>query len=153
MSQKLLTNKFLSNISLGLENMTEKSAIDMAGNLLWKNGYVEKEYITGMLKREEQQSTYIGYGIAIPHGTYESHCYIKKSGISILQFPKGISYGNNRVYVMIGIACREEDVIQELMQITDLLSKEPLRNQLLSTESGQVWIDMINQNYEIEGRL
>jgi mannitol/fructose-specific phosphotransferase system IIA component len=48
------------------ENKIE--AITAIANNLVKKGYVEEAYIAGMLQREEQISTYLGNGIAIPHG-------------------------------------------------------------------------------------
>ena len=51
-----------------LDTVTKEEAIKMAGELLYKSGYVGKEYINGMLAREQDVSTYMGRGIAIPHG-------------------------------------------------------------------------------------
>lgn len=153
MAGKLLTNEFLNNLLLELGAMEEEEAIELAGRILWQNGYVEKEYIDGMKRREKEHSTYIGYGIAIPHGTDDSLSYVKKSGISVLQFKEGINYKDQTVYMIIGIACKEEDVIQELMQITDILAKEDLREKLLHVDSGEEFIEIINQNYEIEGEI
>ncbi len=57
-----------------------------------------------MIQREEMLTTYIGKGIAIPHGVSDAKDAIKKSGISILQFPKGIDYDGEKAYLVIGIA-------------------------------------------------
>ena len=54
---------------------------------------------------------------------------------------------------MIGISSREEDPLQELMQITDILLKPEKCHQFLNASSKQKFIDMINQNYVEEGEL
>ena len=64
------------NIILNVESENFTEAIERVGNLLVKNGYVEKEYIEGMKKRNEDITTYIGNGIAIPHGMNEYVKYI-----------------------------------------------------------------------------
>lgn len=47
-------------------------AITMAGQLLVDAGHVTEEYIPKMLEREEVVSTYMGEGLAIPHGTKDA---------------------------------------------------------------------------------
>ena len=54
---------------------------------------------------------------------------------------------------MIGIACKEEDTIQELMQITDILCKPEECEKLLSAASKEEFIRIINENYLKEGEL
>jgi mannitol/fructose-specific phosphotransferase system IIA component len=53
-----------------------------------KDGLVTPEYITGLINREQQSATYLGQGIAIPHGTPQSREYILKTGIRLAHFPK-----------------------------------------------------------------
>ncbi|MGB9808772.1 MAG: PTS sugar transporter subunit IIA, partial [Caldanaerobacter sp.] len=65
MDREILNEK---NILLNLPSESKIEAIERVGNLLVENGYVEKEYIEGMKKREEDITTYIGNGVAIPHG-------------------------------------------------------------------------------------
>ena len=55
--------------------------------------------------------------------------------------------------MVIGIASREEDPLQELMQITDILLTPNKCNQFLNASSKQEFIDMINQHYIEEGEL
>ena len=64
---------------------------------MYKSGYVGKEYINGMLAREQDVSTYIGHGIAIPHGENTiKDTVLKKSGIVVLQFPNGVEFGTGK---------------------------------------------------------
>jgi len=92
------------NIKLGLASVDKDTAIRMAGELLVEDGYVDESYVSAMLDRELQLSTYIGNGVAIPHGTRAAKDSIKKSGMVVLQFPDGIEFGENNAQLVIGIA-------------------------------------------------
>ncbi len=93
-----------NNIILGLSSRNQDDVIKMAGSLLYKSGYVNEEYIEAMIERERDLSTYIGKGIAIPHGVGRVKDNIKKSGMVVLQFPEGIAFGEEMAYLVIGIA-------------------------------------------------
>jgi PTS system mannitol-specific IIC component len=93
-----------SNIVLGLKSVERDEVIRMAGRLLYTSGYVDEEYIEAMIERENDLTTYIGKGIAIPHGVGRAKENIKKSGMVVLQFPEGVSFGEEMAYLVIGIA-------------------------------------------------
>lgn len=83
----------------------KKEAIHEAGRLLVESGFVFETYIEKMFEREEVITTYIGNHLAIPHGTNGSENLIKESGISIVQIPEGVDFGEgNTVYLLVGIA-------------------------------------------------
>lgn len=80
-------------------------AIRMVGERLLAAGHITPDYLAAMARREEEFTTYVGNGLAIPHGTGESKQFILTSGLSIAQFPEGIDFGNGNVaYLVIGIA-------------------------------------------------
>ena len=106
------------NIILNVATETFTEAIERVGKLLVENGYVEKEYIEGMKKRNEEITTYIGNGVAIPHGMSEYVKYIKESGIVIAQYPNGVDFGEgNTANIVIGIAGKNDDHIKILSKI------------------------------------
>ena len=92
------------NIRLGLKTVERDEAIRMAGRMLYESGYVNENYIEAMLERERDLSTYIGKGLAIPHGVGAAKEEIKKSGMVVLQFPEGVKFGDETAYLVIGIA-------------------------------------------------
>lgn len=153
MASKLLSDDFFKNIRLGLSCRTVEEAVQMAGDILVQNHYIEEPYILGMLERESKHSTYLDYGVMIPHGTEETLSYVLQPGISILQFPDGFFYNGNIVTMVIGISSKEEDSLQELMQITDILLKPEKRHGFLNASSPQKIIDTINENYMEEGEI
>jgi PTS system mannitol-specific IIA component len=105
------------NIEKIITPLSKKEAIEITGKLLVESGFVHEEYIEKMFEREEVVTTYIGNHLAIPHGTDGSQPLILESGISILQTPNGVDFGDgNTVYLLIGIAGKGNDHL-------DILSK------------------------------
>ncbi|MDD3224459.1 MAG: PTS sugar transporter subunit IIA [Clostridium sp.] len=102
-----MDNKILSerNILLNVPSESKNESIERAGKLLVANGYVNDKYIEGMKAREEEVTTYMGNGVAIPHGMNEYKKQILDTGIVIIQYPNGVDFGDGNIaYVVIGIA-------------------------------------------------
>ena len=114
-----------SNIHLAASADNKQQAITLAANALEQAGYVEGGYLQGMLGREQQTSTFLGNGIAIPHGTLETRRMVKNTGVQIFQFPQGIEWGEGNIaYVVIGIAARSDEHLALLRQLTHVLGDE-----------------------------
>lgn len=107
----------INNIQLGLESVSKEEAIRQAGEALVAAGYVDEPYIEGMLNREKDISTYVGLGIAIPHGENGVKNCIRKSGIVVLQYPQGIKFGDDTAYILVGIAGKGNDHLSILASI------------------------------------
>ena len=120
-----LNNKILNikNIKTNLESVNKQDAIKMAGNLLYESGYVEKAYVEGMLAREKDVSTYMGRGIAIPHGENAVKNLVKKSGIVVLQFPQGVDFGTGKAKLVVGIAGKGDEHLAILANIAIALDE------------------------------
>lgn len=112
------------NIVLGLKSVSKEEAIVMTGQKLFENGYVKEEYIEAMLEREKIMTTYMGMGVAIPHGLNEAKKEILSSGIVILQFPEGIDFDGEKAYLMIGIAGVGNEHLEILSNIAIVLDDE-----------------------------
>ena len=120
-----------SNIHLNATATNKLQAIEMAASALEQAGNVEQGYLQGMLGREQQTSTFLGNGIAIPHGTLETRSMVKKTGVQVFQFPQGIEWGEGNIaYVMIGIAARSDEHLALLRQLTHVLGDEETAAQL-----------------------
>ena len=114
-----------SNIHLNANATDKEQAIEMAASALVQADNVENGYLQGMLAREQQTSTFLGNGIAIPHGTLDTRSMVKKTGVQVFQFPQGIEWGEGNVaYVVIGIAARSDEHLALLRQLTHVLSDE-----------------------------
>ena len=114
-----------SNIHLNASAQTKRQAIEMAAQALEQAGNVESGYLQGMLGREQQTSTFLGNGIAIPHGTLETRNMVKKTGVQVFQFPQGIEWGEGNIaHIVIGIAARSDEHLALLRQLTHVLGDE-----------------------------
>ena len=120
-----------SNIHLNANATDKEQAIEMAASALVQADNVENGYLQGMLAREQQTSTFLGNGIAIPHGTLDTRSMVKKTGVQVFQFPQGIEWGEGNIaYVVIGIAARSDEHLSLLRQLTHVLSDEDTAEKL-----------------------
>ena len=122
-----------SGIKLGLPPTTKEEAIRAAGRLLVEQGCVDESYVDAMLEREELATTYIGLGIAIPHGTSAQKARVKKSGIVVLQYPEGTPFGEEKANLVFGIAGVGDEHIDLLSNICMALEDDTLMEQLKTT--------------------
>ena len=97
------------------------TAIRMAGQQLVSRGCVEEDYIDAMLAREDVVTTYIGEGVAIPHGVGSAKQFIKKTGLAVLQFPEGVPFGDELAYLVVGIAGLEEEHLPILQALASIM--------------------------------
>lgn len=100
-------------------------AIRLAGELLAQAGHVTPAYVDKMQGRERLATTYIGSGVAIPHGTLDSKQEIRSTGISVVQVPDGVDFGEgNTAYVLLGIAAVGDEHLEILSHIAVVCSDE-----------------------------
>ena len=125
-SQMLLT----SNILTGLPSETKEEAIRRAGKLLNEAGYVDAEYIEAMIERENLTTTYMGMGLAIPHGTSAAKSAVKNSGIAVLQYPEGVDFGDEKAHLVIGIAGVGDSHLEILAKVCEALEDEEVLERL-----------------------
>ena len=137
--ESILTNKvFLDN----------KEATIAAGNLLLENGYIEKEYIDSMLEKLETQSfaTYIGNGVAIPHGMSEGSKYVNNTGISVIQVPEGVDWNEDKAYIIVGIAANSDDHMNVLASLADAIEDLEDAKKLWSETSVEKIYKLLSEN-------
>ena len=83
--------------------------------------------------KEELVSTYIGMGVAIPHGTSQKKGTVKKSGVVLLQYPQGVDFGDEKAYLVFGIAGVGNDHLDLLGNVCEILEDEDALEQLKTT--------------------
>ncbi|MDO4491160.1 MAG: PTS mannitol transporter subunit IICBA [Lachnospiraceae bacterium] len=125
-------------VKLGQKAATKEEAIQAAGELLYSLGYVEKSYIAAMQEREKLATTYMGMGIAIPHGTSQAKGTVKKSGIVVLQYPDGVPFGDEKANLVFGIAGVGDEHLDILSNICGALEDEDVMNDLLTAKDAGV---------------
>jgi phosphocarrier protein FPr len=134
-----LTILSAERIQLGAAAATKEEAIRLSGDLLVNTRCVKPRYVDGMLAREGTMSTYLGNGVAIPHGEYNNREDILATGISVLQVPAGVEWepGEN-VYLVIGIAASSDEHVGVLAALAEAIEDEEITQLLHTTDDPQV---------------
>jgi len=107
-------------VVLGGSARTRDDAIDEAGRLLVAVGAVEESYVAAMHERETSVSTFMGNGLAIPHGTNEAKSAIRRTAISFVRYAEPIDWKGNPAEFVVGIAGAGDDhltVLQSLAMV------------------------------------
>ena len=126
-------------IRLGQKPVTKEEAIQAAGELLAKLGYVDSSYADAMQEREKLVTTYMGMGVAIPHGTTQAKGIVKKSGIVFFQYPEGVDFGEEKAQLVFGIAGVGDEHLDLLANICTMLEDEA-RLETLKTTDDVAWV-------------
>ncbi len=126
-------------IQLGQKPVTKEEAIQAAGRLLEKLGYVDGSYVAAMQEREKLVSTYMGMGVAIPHGTTQAKGTVKKSGIVFFQYPEGVDFGDEKAQLVFGIAGVGDEHLDLLGNLCTMLEDEARLETLKTTEDVE-WV-------------
>jgi mannitol/fructose-specific phosphotransferase system IIA component len=129
MAAPLLTPEL---VQLGARATSKEDAIRQAGELLVRAGCAAPGYVDGMLARERTMSTYLGSGVAIPHGTFDEIALVRRTGISVLQVPEGIEWEDGeKAYLVIGIAAQGEEQVEVLQRLAEVVEDEALTRSLI----------------------
>jgi PTS system mannitol-specific IIA component/phosphocarrier protein FPr len=119
---------------LGRTASDKWDAIRQCGALLVELGAVEPAYAEAMLERERSVSTYIGEGVAIPHGTDASRALVRRTTLGVLQFPDGLDWDGQPVTLCVAIAAKGEEHVTVLSALAQILM-EPAQAARLRTSS------------------
>lgn len=147
---KLNTN----DITLSQSANDKTEAIKNVAISLSSKGLVEEAYVTGMLDRENQNSTFLGNGIAIPHGTTDTRSMVKTTGVAVHHFPAGVDWGDgNVVYLAIGIAAKSDEHLSILKQLTKVLGADGVEERLRNSKSAEEIIALLNGDVQLEAEF
>lgn len=136
------------NIRLHCTPVSKHEAIDAVGTLLLKTGYVTEKYIEGMHNREEKLTVYIGNMLAIPHGEYEVKDEIIRSGIAVMIYPQGISWNDEVVKVVMGIAGVGDAHMKILANTAMLFSDLKMVEEIVNMNDIDEVFELLTKEYE-----
>lgn len=140
-----------NNILLGQAQSNKQDAIRAIAGDLTNKGLVDAGYVEGMLNREAQNSTFLGNGIAIPHGTTDTRDLVKQTGVAVHHFANGVDWGDgNTVYVAIGIAAKSDEHLGILKQLTKVLSADGVEEKLKQATTANEIIALLNGDVQFE---
>lgn len=128
-----------NGVKLNQQPVSKEEAIRAAGELLVKQGCVGEAYVDAMIEREKLVSTYMGMGLAIPHGTSEAKGSVKKTGIVLVQYPEGIDFGEEKAQLVFGIAGIGDEHLDLLAKICEALEDEDVLEKMKTTDD-VAWI-------------
>ncbi|MDO4643687.1 MAG: PTS mannitol transporter subunit IICBA [Cardiobacteriaceae bacterium] len=149
--EKTATPRFtvgLEQIFLGRRALSKEEAIRFAGRKLVEGGFVTPDYVEAMITRENDSSTYLGEGIAIPHGTLVAKDAVLKTGIVFCQYPEGVNFSNDaneKAYLVIGIAAQNNEHIGVIAALTNALDSEADIEMLKNTNDPQAVLDILSR--------
>jgi phosphotransferase system HPr (HPr) family protein len=117
-------------VQVGAAAVDQAEAIDRVGAILVAQGLVTTAYVSAMHAREAIVSTYLGNGIALPHGTSEAQGEVLRTGLAVVQFPAGVPWGEEPALLVIGLAANADEHIAILSRLAGILDDEELCERL-----------------------
>ena len=141
----------LETIRLQGKASDKQDAIRQAGELLVQGGCVVPSYVDGMLAREQTMSTYLGNGVAIPHGQHENLGDVRRTGISVLQLPDGVEWEPGELaYLVIGIAANADEHVGVLANLAEVIEDPDAAEQLAHTTDANLIVERLGREREEE---
>lgn len=134
----------IEQISMGQSAVDKPAALQLLANHLVADGLVADGYLAGLQAREAQGSTFLGQGIAIPHGTPETRDQVFATGVRLMQFPEGVDWGDGQiVYLAIGIAAKSDEHLRLLQLLTRALGETDLGQALRRASSPEALLKLL----------
>ncbi|MET3588933.1 phosphocarrier protein FPr/phosphocarrier protein [Bartonella silvatica] len=142
----------ISSVQLAAAFDHKNDAIHAAAELLVQAGAVDKCYLASMLKCEAITNSWLGNGIAVPHGVLDSYDLIIRDTIAVLQIPDGVEWQDgHKARLVIAVAACPDRYIQIFKQLTYLLfDKERLEVLLTTADKQQVVTTLLGQGMKME---
>lgn len=139
-------------VRLGLTATDKLDALRQCGAVLVEIGAADEEYAEAILERERSVSTYMGEGVAIPHGTDESRAHINRAALAFLQFPAGVDWNGQSCTVCIAIASRSDEHIGILQSLAMVLSDPAKAARLRETDDVNEVLELLAPDEEEDDR-
>ncbi|MBO3746786.1 PTS sugar transporter subunit IIA [Streptosporangiaceae bacterium NEAU-GS5] len=118
-------------------------AIRQCGEALLAVGAIDSSYVDSMIQRERSISTYVGEGVAIPHGTLDGKESVRRDALSFVRFPDGVDWDGNLVQVCIGIAAKGDGHIGILSSLARILMDPAQAKTLRETNDAEAVIELL----------
>lgn len=121
-------------IRLGAAPAGKEAAIREAAQLLIAAGCIDPAYADSMIRRETVANTFLGHGVAIPHGMVDDRNLVRRNGIAILQVPDGVVWNDGQTArLVVAIAAQSDAHIAILRRLTRLMQDEARLTALFTT--------------------
>lgn len=144
--QKKLPLLYPQNVRVNCKADKKENIIRTVGQMLVDSGYVGQSYVDGMIKREETVSTFMGSGLALPHGVEEAKKEVKASGIAVMIFPEGTDWDGEEVKIVVGVAGVGEEHVEILGIIAEHMLEEDALERLTKGSAEEVYQMLKGEN-------
>ncbi|MEX3591789.1 MAG: phosphoenolpyruvate--protein phosphotransferase [Burkholderia sp.] len=132
-------------VRLAARAASRHDAIDQAGALLVEAGVIEPAYVASLHGREQVSDTYLGHGVAIPHGLQEDRHLVRRTGVAVLQLPEGVEWcDGERVRLVVAIAAQSGQHIVLLQRLTRLIGDSACLEQLLAARDPLAIVNVLD---------
>ena len=146
------------SISLDAAPKTKQEALDEAVRLMAQSGKIndEEAYRKQVYAREEEGTTGIGEGIAIPHGRCEA---VSRPGLAAMVIRDGVDFDSldgQPVHLLFLIAApntKDNVHLDVLSKLSVLLMDEELTKKLTEAGSTREFLELLNEADEEKGAL
>ncbi|MDO5329089.1 MAG: PTS mannitol transporter subunit IICBA [Coriobacteriia bacterium] len=132
-------------VHLGVVANTQKEILELMGFEMFLAGLADAVYAEALFEREKVASTYMGMGIAIPHGTNEARSHVRKAGIVFIQVPQGVPYGDEKAYLLFGICGQGDEHLDLLAKISEQLDDPDTIETLKTTKDVDDVLKIFNE--------
>ncbi|WP_245927229.1 PTS mannitol transporter subunit IICBA [Nocardioides silvaticus] len=127
------------SVVLGAVSTSRDDAITRAGELLIAAEAVDASYVAAMHERERSVSTFMGNGLALPHGTNEAKPSIRRTAVSFVRYDDGVDWNGKQVKFVVGVAARGDDHLKLLARIAEIfVDKEQVARLEAATSPDEV---------------
>ena len=138
------------SIELNGNVQTKEEAINQMVSLMVKGGNIQdvETYRKGVFAREEEGTTGIGEGIAIPHAKSDA---VKAPGLAAMAVPQGVDYealDDEPVHLIFLIAApntKDNVHLDVLSRLSTLLMDDGFRENLLKAETPEEFLGYVDQ--------
>jgi PTS system mannitol-specific IIA component len=134
----------LAGIRLGVTASSREEAVRLCGELLHDLGAVEEEYVDAMWERENIISSYMGEGVALPHGTDSSRKYVNFAQLVLVRFANQVDWDGEQVKLCIGIAAKGDEHGELLGNLAEKLLDESSYKKLMESDSTTELLELLN---------
>jgi PTS system mannitol-specific IIA component len=143
---KTMDDRMLSEatVRVGAAFADKDEAIRACGELLRAAGHVGPEYIEKMVERDNLSTTYVGSGVAVPHGTKAGIAFVKSTGLAVVQVPAGVDFGKGNIaYLLVAIAAKGDEHIDILTEIASICADDERLEGLLKAGTARDLLALI----------
>lgn len=123
-------------VAIGSKSASKADAISQAVDLLSAAGKIDPRYGDSMMGREKVANTFLGNGIAIPHGLPKDRDLIHDTAIAVVQLPEGVEWApGDTARLVVAIAARSDEHLELLSNLTDVLGDSAEADRLATTDN------------------